>query len=69
VHVPPGRPERLARAIVELLDDPERRAELGAAGARRVRSRYGWDDVAAQTLDAYASTAAGSAVADREVRA
>jgi D-inositol-3-phosphate glycosyltransferase len=55
VHVPPRRPDLLAGALRDLLADPDRRARLGAAGARRARERYGWDRVAGATLDAYAA--------------
>ncbi len=54
LHVPPRRPDRLAVALRSLLADPERRSALGAAGVRRVRSRYGWDRIADATLEAYA---------------
>jgi glycosyltransferase involved in cell wall biosynthesis len=40
VLVPSGDPPALARALAELIRDPARRAELGAAGERRVRSRF-----------------------------
>jgi D-inositol-3-phosphate glycosyltransferase len=55
VHVPPRRPSLLADAVAGLLADPERRAALGAAGARRARRRYGWDRIAGSTLEVYAS--------------
>lgn len=45
VLVPPGRPEALARGILELLDDPGRAAALAAAAAARQRSEY---DIARQ---------------------
>jgi glycosyltransferase involved in cell wall biosynthesis len=54
VHVPPRRPALLAGPVAGLLADPERRAILGAAGARRARRRYGWDRIAGSTLDVYA---------------
>jgi D-inositol-3-phosphate glycosyltransferase len=54
VHVPPRRPALLAEAVAGLLADPERRAALGAAGARRARRRYGWDRIAGSTLEVYA---------------
>jgi len=54
VHVPARRPKLLAAAAAELLADPERRASLGAAGARRARRRYGWDRIAGSTMEAYA---------------
>ena len=53
VHVPPRRPRRLASAARALLADPEHRGELGAAGTRRARARYGWDGIAEATLDVY----------------
>lgn len=37
--VPPSHPERLARAILTLLNDPERMIRMGKAGATRVRER------------------------------
>ncbi|MEV5504822.1 hypothetical protein AB0M50_56410, partial [Nonomuraea fuscirosea] len=43
----------LARAIEEVLGDAGRRAELGAAGARRARERYGWPRVAERTEAVY----------------
>jgi D-inositol-3-phosphate glycosyltransferase len=53
VLVPPRRPVVLAEALGELLRDSARRRVLGQAGARRVRRRFSWDRVAAQTLAAY----------------
>jgi glycosyltransferase involved in cell wall biosynthesis/phosphoheptose isomerase len=57
VHVPPRDPERLAAALRGLLDDPDRRAEYGAAGVRRARRLYDWGRVATATLDVYARQA------------
>jgi D-inositol-3-phosphate glycosyltransferase len=54
LHVPPRQPDALAAAIAALLADPAQAAAFGRAGARRARRRYGWDRVAASTLDAYA---------------
>jgi len=53
VHVPPRDPAALAAALCELLGDPERRATLGAAGARRARRLYGFDRIAAATRQVY----------------
>ncbi|MBF8192529.1 glycosyltransferase [Nonomuraea sp. K274] len=53
VLVPPRRPRALARALKDVLDSPERRARLGAAGARRARERYGWPRVAERTEAVY----------------
>jgi glycosyltransferase involved in cell wall biosynthesis len=38
--VPPGNPIALAKALERLIRDPEKRTWLGAAGERRVRSRF-----------------------------
>jgi lipopolysaccharide/colanic/teichoic acid biosynthesis glycosyltransferase/glycosyltransferase involved in cell wall biosynthesis len=40
VLVPPGDAAALARAVVELVEDPERRRRLGESGARHVREHY-----------------------------
>jgi glycosyltransferase involved in cell wall biosynthesis len=40
VLVPPGRPDLLGAAIVELLRDPDRRERLAAAGRARVAERF-----------------------------
>ena len=53
VHIPPRRPDRLAAAIQGLLNDPERREEMGRAGVRRAQQRYGWARVADATLACY----------------
>jgi glycosyltransferase involved in cell wall biosynthesis len=58
VHVPPRRPDLLARALAGLLADPARRAAFGAAGVRRARRRYGWDRIARATLDLYSGLTA-----------
>lgn len=54
--VPPKQPSLLAEVVAELLADPDRRARYGHAGIVRVRSRFTWDHVAEQTLDAYRAT-------------
>jgi D-inositol-3-phosphate glycosyltransferase len=54
VHVPPRRPRLLASVVAALLADPRQRVILGAAGARRARRRYGWDRIAASTMEVYA---------------
>lgn len=56
--VPPRDPDALARAVGELLADPAWRAACGAAGRRRVLSRYGWARVAAATEKEYAAVLA-----------
>jgi glycosyltransferase involved in cell wall biosynthesis len=53
VLVAPDDPEALALGIEALIDDGERRRELGRRGARGVREHYGVDKVAAQTVELY----------------
>lgn len=47
VVVPRGDSAALARAIAALLDDPARRADLGAAARQRARTAFSWTRVAA----------------------
>jgi D-inositol-3-phosphate glycosyltransferase len=68
VHVPPRRPDRIAEALRELLDDPARRAALGRAGSRRARARYGWERVADAALAIYAEVGAPAVTAQEAVR-
>lgn len=51
--VTPGDVGELEHAIAALLDDPERRARMGAAGRRRVLERFSWRAVAEATAAAY----------------
>ena len=51
--VPPNDPGALAGAIACLLDDPELRARLGAAGRERVINRFTWQVTAAGTAACY----------------
>jgi glycosyltransferase involved in cell wall biosynthesis len=48
VFVERGDPEALARAVTELVEDPDRRAALGAAGRERAAEVFSWDGVAAE---------------------
>jgi glycosyltransferase involved in cell wall biosynthesis len=59
VLLPPGRPERLAAAIRRLITQPFWREAYGAAGVDRVRARYTWDRIAADTLAVYERALAG----------
>jgi D-inositol-3-phosphate glycosyltransferase len=52
-HIPPRRPDAIAEAVRELLDDPDQRAALGHGGVERARARFSWDRVAEGTLHAY----------------
>jgi glycosyltransferase involved in cell wall biosynthesis len=51
--VPPRDPERLGAALAALVADPDRRAAYGAAGVERVRERYKWSRVVADTETVY----------------
>ena len=51
--VTPGDVFELEAAIASLLDDPERRAEMGRAGRRRVQELFSWRAVAAAVAVAY----------------
>ncbi|MFN2460872.1 MAG: glycosyltransferase [Candidatus Velthaea sp.] len=53
VHVPPREPRQLAYALRALAGDAERRERLGRFGIERVRARYSWSRIAAETLDVY----------------
>lgn len=48
-----GNADSLATAIVELLANPERRAEMGRAGRRKVLSRYTWKTMTQRVRDVY----------------
>ena len=56
--VAPGDVGELELALQRLLDDPERRARMGAAGRRRVLERFSWRAVAAATAAAYEAAVA-----------
>ena len=45
----------LAKRLTELLEDPDRAAELGRAGRARAVESFGWDAIAARTMEVYAS--------------
>lgn len=51
--VAPGDVGELEAALAALLDDPERRARMGAAGRRRVEEMFSWRAVAATVAEAY----------------
>ncbi len=52
--VPPGDVDALAQALARLLDDPGRRARMGAAGHARAREQFSWRAVAEATAAVYA---------------
>lgn len=62
-HVAPRAPRQVARAIEALRDSRLRRA-MGRAGEARVRLRYAWPRIAAETLEVYRGLAGRSAGAE-----
>lgn len=53
ILVPPGDAAALERAIIDLLDNPEKRDKLGRAGLQRVRESFTWRHAAQKTVDVY----------------
>ena len=53
--VAPGDPEALAAELELLLVDARERERLAEATARAVEGSWGWDSIAARTLDLYGS--------------
>ncbi|MCH1866719.1 glycosyltransferase family 4 protein [Nocardioides sp. CFH 31398] len=51
--VTPGDVGELEQALAALLDDPDRRAAMGAAGRTRARERFSWRAVAEATAASY----------------
>lgn len=60
--VPPGDPDALARALSQLIADPERRAALSAAARAAVApdGPLSWDAIARDTLARYADVTRGA---------
>lgn len=54
ILVEPDDAEGLARAIRALLDDPERRAEMGRMGRARLLSEFTWERAAELAIEGYA---------------
>ncbi|WP_055589201.1 glycosyltransferase family 4 protein [Peterkaempfera griseoplana] len=59
--VPPGDPGALAAALGRLLDEPELRARIGAAGRERVLAHFTWERAAALTAERYRAAIATGA--------
>lgn len=55
--VPPGDATALKTAILQLHRNPALAAQLGAAGARRVRNQFSWDVIVARWEELYRSLA------------
>jgi glycosyltransferase involved in cell wall biosynthesis len=61
--VPPGDPDALARAVVELLRDPERRAAMSAASRARHAERFTVERMVAETAAVYGAVLRGRTAA------
>lgn len=59
--VRPGDPVELADAVLKLVNDPEKAAAMGACAKRVSDTRFGWDNVARQTICVYEASAGRSA--------
>jgi glycosyltransferase involved in cell wall biosynthesis len=55
VYAPPNETDAFAQAILELIDDPERRAEMGREGRERVERELAWRHQAPRYLGVYES--------------
>jgi glycosyltransferase involved in cell wall biosynthesis len=53
VYAQPNRPEELARMVLELLDDPERRAAMGDNGLERIAGPLSWAESGRHLVAAY----------------
>ena len=58
---PGGFAAAIAEGVNQLVRDPERAAEMGKAGRRRVLEHFAWPAIARQTADLYRSLAVGAA--------
>jgi len=53
ILVPTRNPQALSQAVLEVLQDPERRKKMGVAGRQRVEKLFTWERVAERTVEAY----------------
>jgi glycosyltransferase involved in cell wall biosynthesis len=53
LYATPNDPDHLAELVMQLLDDPERRAAMGAIGHERVAGELSWSNSATNLLAAY----------------
>ncbi|MBN1553883.1 MAG: glycosyltransferase family 4 protein [Phycisphaerae bacterium] len=48
------QPDRIAEIVIDVLNDPAKRARVGEAAGRLIRERFAWDPVCRRTLGVYA---------------
>jgi len=53
ILVPPANTKALVDSISDLLDNPEKRHQLGEMGYKRVTAMFDWRNTARQTADVY----------------
>jgi phosphatidylinositol alpha-mannosyltransferase len=56
--VPPGDPELLAAAVIDVLSDEDRRVEMGRAARAHALANYAWDDIARRLEEVYVEVCA-----------
>jgi glycosyltransferase involved in cell wall biosynthesis len=69
LYAAPGDPDSLGRCVAELLDDPERRAQMGARARERVELELAWQHSEGPLLAAYARVLSRPVPAPLPVRA
>lgn len=67
--VPPDDVEALVQGLASLLDDPQRRSQMGQAARRRAEETFSWRAVAARTVEAYHDAQEAAARRRAEIRA
>jgi glycosyltransferase involved in cell wall biosynthesis len=53
IYVTPNNEEEFAEAIVSLMDNPDKRAKMGAFGQKRIKEKLAWQHVSKNLLYAY----------------
>jgi phosphatidyl-myo-inositol alpha-mannosyltransferase len=56
--VPPGDPDALAAAVIDVLSDEERRVAMGRAARAHAVASYAWDDIARRLEEVYVEVCA-----------
>jgi len=59
ILVEPGDYHALANEIISLLDDPERRQQMGTYGRRRAQEQFDWDVIGEQYIELFSEVVAG----------